>query len=748
MHAYLPNQDQDPELHDLIKTYQKHSHSKTCRKYRNVKCRFNFGQFFTNRTIVAKPISDNSDLEVKKNTMDRRKEILSLVKDKIDDVLNPSKSNYDSTLTEADVFNSVNITEEQYYWALSISPDSGYELHLRRPIDSCFINNYFIAGIKEFAANVDLQPVFNHYKSITYVCSYFTKDETECSQAIMNAAKEAKKENLSMREGLKKIGAAFLSTREVSSQECVYRCMPELWLRKIFPATVFVNTNLPEKRIRVTKSHQELENLDDESTDIFKSNIIERYAIRPQTIASVDELCLAEFAAYYYKDYRKDCQETGDAQPEVLTDHAIEVQHNSSDSDLCLPDKIRLINTNEVMKCRKVRAVIRYHKPNKTKEPELYFHHLLMLYYPWRDETHLLSTDKTYASKFYEPAVQAVVEQNRQNFEPDGDALNEALEYLRNNHNNIIHSYDSLNDQENADLHSEIQDELMPEESFNSQSPLHLASTSSQTDQHSNIRITTYNQPAEISDDHLRQCVRTLNKRQQYAYDIVLTWCRNKMKNMNSLKPEEVKPINLFITGGAGAGKSHLIKTIYHTVTKTFRHAPMNPELPTVLLMAPTGVAAINIDGTTINTALAIPVLTGDNVPPMSDQKRTQMRLSLSELKLIVIDEISMVGNITLLHIHQRLKEIFGTSNSQMFVGISIIVVGDMYQLPPIHKRTVFDDFKNDVFNLYHPWHLFTMIELVDIMRQKMINHLLNFLIDSVQQVKLKKISSAFSLEQ
>ena len=739
MHAYLPNQDQDPELHDPIKTYQKHSHSKTCRKYRNVKCRFNFGQFFTNRTIVAKPISDNSDLEVKKNTMDRRKEILSLVKDKIDDVLNPSKSNYDSTLTEADVFNSVNITEEQYYWALSISPDSGYELHLRRPIDSCFINNYFIAGIKEFAANVDLQPVFNHYKCITYVCSYFAKDETECSQAIMNAAKEAKKENLSIREGLKKIGAAFLSTREVSSQECVYRCMPELWLRKIFPATVFVNTNLPEKRIRVTKSHQELENVDDESTDIFKSNIIERYAIRPQTIASVDELCLAEFAAYYYKDYRKDCQETGDAQPEVLTDHAIEVQHNSSDSDLCLPDKIRLINTNEVMKCRKVRAVIRYHKPNKTKEPELYFHHLLMLYYPWRDETHLLSTDKTYASKFYEPAVQAVVEQNRQNFEPDGDALNEALEYLRNNHNNIIHSYDSLNDQENADLHSEIQDELMPEESFNSQSPLHLASTSSQTDQHSNIRITTYNQPAEISDDHLRQCVRTLNKRQQYAYDIVLTWCRNKMKNMNSLKPEEVKPINLFITGGAGAGKSHLIKTIYHTVTKTFRHAPMNPELPTVLLMAPTGVAAINIDGTTINTALAIPVLTGDNVPPMSDQKRTQMRLSLSELKLIVIDEISMVGNITLLHIHQRLKEIFGTSNSQMFVGISIIVVGDMYQLPPIHKRTVFDDLEKNVFNLYHPWHLFTMIELVDIMRQKMINHFLNFLIDSVQQVKLKR---------
>ena len=719
VHAYLPNEDQDPELHELVKTYQKHSHSKTCRKYKNIKCRFNFGQFFTNRTVVAEPLSDDLDLEEKTNTLDRQKEILSLVKGKIDDLLNPSKSDYDPTLTEADIFSSVNITEEQYYWALSISPDSDYELHLKRPIDSCFINNYFIAGIKGFRANVDLQPVFNHYKCITYVCSYFTKDETECSQAIVNAAKEAKQENLNVRDGLKKIGAAFLSTREVSSQECVYRCMPELWLRKIFPATIFVNTNIPDKRIRVAKSQQELDDLDDESTDIFKSNIIERYAIRPKSIASVDNLCLAEFAAYYYKDYRKDSQETADAQPEVLTDNVIEVQQDSSDPGLSLPVQIKLMNTNEKMKCRKVRAVIRYHKPNKTKEPELYYHHILMLYLPWRDESLLLGADQTYASRFYEPAVQAIVEQNRQKFEPDGDALNEALEFLRNNQGNIIHSYDSLNDQENEDLHSQMQDDSVPEESFNEQSPSHLASTSNQTEQNSTPGIITHNQPAEISDDDLRQCVRSLNKRQRYAYDIVLTWCRNKMKNMNSPKPEELEPIYLFITGGAGAGKSHLIKTIYHTVTKTLRHAPMSPELPTVLLMAPTGVAAINIDGTTINTALAIPVQTGDNVPAMSDQKRTQMRLSLSELKLIIIDEISMVGNITLLHIHQRLKEIFGTSNSQIFAGISIIVVGDMYQLPPIRKKPVFANFKNDVFNLYHPWHLFTMIELVEIMRQK-----------------------------
>ena len=140
---------------------------------------------------------------------------------------------------------------------------------------------------------------------------------------------------------------------------------------------------------------------------------------------------------------------------------------------------------------------------------------------------------------------------------------------------------------------------------------------------------------------------------------------------MNSLKPVDVQPIHLFVTGGAGAGKSHLIKAIYHTATKSFGHITNNPEKPTVLLMAPTGVAAINSNGTTIHTALAIPKESGDNVPPMSDQKRTQIRMSLTELKLIIIDEISIVSNTTLLHIHQRRKEIFATPSNELFAGLT-----------------------------------------------------------------------------
>ena len=88
--------------------------------------------------------------------------------------------------------------------------------------------------------------------------------------------KRSEASNLIIRDTLRKIGAAFLSTREVSSQECVYRCMPELWLRKVFPKTVFVSTNLPEKRGGVSKSQSELDELHDDSTDIYKSNTIEQ----------------------------------------------------------------------------------------------------------------------------------------------------------------------------------------------------------------------------------------------------------------------------------------------------------------------------------------------------------------------------------------------------------------------------------------------------------------------------------------
>lgn len=53
--AELPNEN-DIELFELVKTDYLHRHSKTCRKYRNSSCRFHFGKFFTESTIIAEPL--------------------------------------------------------------------------------------------------------------------------------------------------------------------------------------------------------------------------------------------------------------------------------------------------------------------------------------------------------------------------------------------------------------------------------------------------------------------------------------------------------------------------------------------------------------------------------------------------------------------------------------------------------------------------------------------------------------------
>lgn len=78
-----------------------------------------------------------------------------------------------------------------------------------------------------------------------------------------------------------------------------------------------------------------------------------------------------------------------------------------------------------------------------------------------------------------------------------------------------------------------------------------------------------------------------------------------------------------------------------------------------------------------------------------------------------------MVSNVTLLHIHQRLQEIFGTSGSLLVGGKSIITVSDLFQLEPIRSKPVFENYKDDTLNICHPWHVFQMIELRKVMRQK-----------------------------
>ena len=123
---------------------------------------------------------------------------------------------------------------------------------------------------------------------------------------------------------------------------------------------------------------------------------------------------------------------------------------------------------------------------------------------------------------------------------------------------------------------------------------------------------------------------------------------------------------------------------LYQTPTKTFRHGPEDPDKPSVLLLAPTGVAAISIEGrNTINSGFAISKnIFGEHVGPLSDERKSALTTKLSNLKLLIIGEVSMVSNLMLKYIHERLKEIYFTPDTVWFDGISIVVVGRFLSAP------------------------------------------------------------------
>ena len=66
--------------------------------------------------------------------------------------------------------NELGLDEAEYERALNISDDNDYQLHLRRRSNSCFVNNYFDVRLQAWEANMDIQPVFNNYKAVTYMC--------------------------------------------------------------------------------------------------------------------------------------------------------------------------------------------------------------------------------------------------------------------------------------------------------------------------------------------------------------------------------------------------------------------------------------------------------------------------------------------------------------------------------------------------------------------------------------------------
>lgn len=157
---------------------------------------------------------------------------------------------------------------------------------------------------------------------------------------------------------------------------------------------------------------------------------------------------------------------------------------------------------------------------------------------------------------------------------------------------------------------------------------------------------------------------------------------------LSGLSPEQHQAVNsiregnnVFITGKAGTGKSHIInilKMLYNDKG--------------IEITATTGIAAVNIGGATIHSFSGIG--TGDVpvefvVKRLKSARSRQLRKRIKDCKILVIDEISMLSGDILDKINAVFKII--RDRATPFGGIQIVLVGDFAQLPPVSRDKLFE---------------------------------------------------------
>jgi len=130
-----------------------------------------------------------------------------------------------------------------------------------------------------------------------------------------------------------------------------------------------------------------------------------------------------------------------------------------------------------------------------------------------------------------------------------------------------------------------------------------------------------------------------------------------------------------------GTGKSLIINAITRRLKEEFGD-------DSVLLLAPTGVAAVNIGGATIHSKLHIP-RSNDNFESLSGGCARKFINDMKSVKFLVIDEFSMIGSALLGMIERRCQEAKG-SDGDFFGGLFVYLFGDINQLPPVMDKALY----------------------------------------------------------
>ena len=480
--------------------------------------RFQFPRPPVRETIAAKP-SEPPSKSVKQLYINT----LTAVQEQLEGLDTRQEMSLDKLLDNAKV------TEELYINAPTwIKTKNGQPtILLKREPKEVNINNYNVTLMKGWEANLDVQFVTNVYSCIMYVASYVSKPEKTLGDFLKNVS--ASSQHLGAKASMKAIAKKFLSHREVSAQEAVYRLM-SLPLTKGSRDVVFIATDLPENRTWIIKPMNLINNLEDDDPDVFQAGFLERYPMRPNNL---ENMCFAEFVSNY--KYASTCTRNKD-------DTDVEEDENLPQNQSTLQKTITLKAGYGYMTLRKNSAIIRTHQWSRIKQPQQYYHALL-LYVPWRNELNDLLKG-SYKETFIEKAQ--ALQQNRNKYEKLAEDVEEAIQILEEN-GPIEENWNVIAAQTEQ---ARIEETLEGNEMVESVANAYDTSAERNVCRDLGVPDHQYELSAEaLSTNDWYELILSLNSKQYEVHRFIVDWCS---KRLLTHRVRKLQPFHIFLTGGAG----------------------------------------------------------------------------------------------------------------------------------------------------------------------------------------------------
>ncbi len=194
---------------------------------------------------------------------------------------------------------------------------------------------------------------------------------------------------------------------------------------------------------------------------------------------------------------------------------------------------------------------------------------------------------------------------------------------------------------------------------------------------------------------------------------------------------------SLFLTGKAGTGKSTFLRYIAATTKKKY------------IILAPTGIAAINAGGSTLHSFFKLPFYplvptdiryTPRHIRQTLKYNKEKIKI-IRELELLIIDEISMV-RADMLDFIDKVLRIYSGNMREPFGGKQLLMVGDVYQLEPVvtsDARQILEPFYPSAFFFYA--HVFRQMPLVSIELRKVYRQSDPTFISILDHIRVSQVS-------